>query len=251
MVICLGWPSPATSSSLPAALPGSPLARASRHRCGPHLAAYLALLRLGVAVPPLLPAARWALTPPFHPCPGSPCGFPRRSVLCGPFRRLSAPRRYLAVCPLELGLSSGTREGRPRPSRPAVPQYTPKAHRAGRTGSGRGGACPLNPRRGEEDVSADARGPSRPGHSGVPIRSESRGRPQRAAEKAQVLARGLAPGPLEERVPRSLRVHPRSSAAGVLSGCPADAGVEEGVGYRGRAPRPAPRSRDVPMIRSL
>src|SRR3979411_3098417 len=28
------------------------------------------------------------------------------SALCGPFRRLSAPMRYLAVCPLELGLSS-------------------------------------------------------------------------------------------------------------------------------------------------
>jgi len=37
-------------------------------RCGSHLAAYLALLRLGVTVPPLLPAMRWALTPPFHPC---------------------------------------------------------------------------------------------------------------------------------------------------------------------------------------
>ena len=29
-----------------------------------------------------------------------------RSVLCGPVRRLTAPRRYLAVCPVELGLSS-------------------------------------------------------------------------------------------------------------------------------------------------
>ena len=58
MVIYLGWPSPATSSSLPAAW-----------RCGPHLAAYLALLRLGVTLPPLLPVVRWALTPPFHPYP--------------------------------------------------------------------------------------------------------------------------------------------------------------------------------------
>jgi hypothetical protein len=63
-----------------------PLARTG-DRCGSHLAAYLALLRLGVAVPLLLPGARWALTPPFHPyhpvareavcflwpCP-SPCG---------------------------------------------------------------------------------------------------------------------------------------------------------------------------------
>jgi hypothetical protein len=38
-------------------------------RCGSHLAAYLALLRLGVTVPLLLPAVRWALTPPFHPYP--------------------------------------------------------------------------------------------------------------------------------------------------------------------------------------
>src|SRR5918995_2712976 len=69
MVICLGWPLPATSSSLPAAGPSS---SRNRDRCGPHLAAYLALLRLGVAVPPLLPAARWALTPPFHPYPALP-----------------------------------------------------------------------------------------------------------------------------------------------------------------------------------
>src|SRR5690606_38474953 len=44
---------------------GSP-ARGPTCRCGSHLAAYLALLRLGVTVPPLLPGARWALTPPFH-----------------------------------------------------------------------------------------------------------------------------------------------------------------------------------------
>src|SRR5687767_7093327 len=53
---------------------GFPLPRYARGwdgRCGSHLAAYLALLRLGVALPPLLPTARWALTPPFHPYPGS------------------------------------------------------------------------------------------------------------------------------------------------------------------------------------
>src|SRR5438445_13168533 len=38
-------------------------------RPGPGLAAYLALLRLGVTVPRLSPGARWALTPPFHPYP--------------------------------------------------------------------------------------------------------------------------------------------------------------------------------------
>jgi hypothetical protein len=48
-----------------------PLTRRRDGRCGSHLAAYLALLRLGVTLPPLLPAARWALTPPFHPYPPS------------------------------------------------------------------------------------------------------------------------------------------------------------------------------------
>src|SRR5438309_4906938 len=77
-------------------------------RPGPGLAAYLALLRLGVTVPRLLPGARWALTPPFHPYPWNQ----GRSVLCGPFRRLTAPRRYLAVCPVELGLSSARHSNR-------------------------------------------------------------------------------------------------------------------------------------------
>ena len=66
MVISLGWRSPATSRGLPAARRHT-LRRLRRGRSGPDLAAYLALLQLGVAVPPLLPGARWALTPPFHP----------------------------------------------------------------------------------------------------------------------------------------------------------------------------------------
>jgi hypothetical protein len=36
-----------------------------------------------------------------------------RSVLCCPVRRLAAPRSYLAVCPVELGLSSSRPRGRP------------------------------------------------------------------------------------------------------------------------------------------
>ena len=68
MIICLGWSSPTTSSSLPAASLFL-LTRRREGRCGSHLAAYLALLRLGVTLPPLLPAVRWALTPPFHPYP--------------------------------------------------------------------------------------------------------------------------------------------------------------------------------------
>src|SRR5271156_6003191 len=71
-------------------------------RPGPSLAAYLALLRLGVTVPRLLPGRAVGSYPTVSPLPRDM----GRSVFCGPVRRLAAPRRYLAVCPVELGLSS-------------------------------------------------------------------------------------------------------------------------------------------------
>ena len=66
---------------------------------------YLVLLRVGFTMPPLLPAVRCALTAPFHPYLYSRTNH-RRSTLCGTFRRLSPPRRYLALYPVEPGLSS-------------------------------------------------------------------------------------------------------------------------------------------------
>ena len=83
-------------------------------RPGPGLAAYLALLRLGVAVPRLLPAVRWALTPPFHPYPPAnrwavcfllPFPSPRGaqglpgSLPCGARTFLGPPRRAATVTP--------------------------------------------------------------------------------------------------------------------------------------------------------
>lgn len=55
---------------LPTRAPG--LKRPCGHCCrarGP----YSALLLVGLAVPELLPAPRWAFTPPFHLCPGPAC----------------------------------------------------------------------------------------------------------------------------------------------------------------------------------
>src|SRR3989449_5897851 len=97
MVISLGWLSPATSRGLPAA-------RTTRagSRC---------LLGLAPAVGcRVAPVARRAggFSPPFSPLPLDK----GRSVFCGPFRRLAAPRRYLAVCPVELGLSSARHSDR-------------------------------------------------------------------------------------------------------------------------------------------
>src|SRR6266568_1466646 len=91
MVISLGWLSPATSRGLPAA----PATRAGS-RCLLGLAptgGYRAASVAGRAV---------GSYPTVSPLPLDK----GRSVFCGPFRRLSAPRRYLAVCPVELGLSS-------------------------------------------------------------------------------------------------------------------------------------------------
>jgi hypothetical protein len=103
MVICLGWPLPATSSGLPAA-PLPP--------CG---------VRIGVGhtSPPIWPCSDWGL--PCRRCYQRRGGLlphrftltlltsreaAGRSLLCCPVHRLSAPRCYLAVCPVELGLSS-------------------------------------------------------------------------------------------------------------------------------------------------
>lgn len=68
---------------------------------------YLTLLPVGLAVPPPSPGARWALTPPFHPCRGGP----RRSDLCGAFpgvrgRPLPPPGVTRHRASVEPGLSS-------------------------------------------------------------------------------------------------------------------------------------------------
>src|SRR5437660_12271095 len=97
MVISLGWLSPATSRGLPAA---------QTTRAGSRCLLGLAPTGGYRAAP----VARRAVGsyPTFSPLPLDK----GRSVFCGPFRRLAAPRRYLAVCPLELGLSSARHSDR-------------------------------------------------------------------------------------------------------------------------------------------
>src|SRR6185436_15879540 len=74
---------------------------------------YLVLLHAGFGLPRLLPAARCALTAPFHPYPSTRNRFlakpvPRsgRFVFCATFRRVAPPGCYPAHCPVEFGLSS-------------------------------------------------------------------------------------------------------------------------------------------------
>ena len=91
--IHLGRASPRGSCCQPGPLGPKPPCADIRGRISRTRGPYLALLPVGLAMRRPLPAPRWALTPPFHPCPRTRRG---RSVLCGAFRRVAPPGRYPA-----------------------------------------------------------------------------------------------------------------------------------------------------------
>jgi len=67
MTIHLGWLLPITSSNLPEQKCANPLSVLLTTVKTTALCSYLVLLRVGFALPRLLPSARCALTAPFHP----------------------------------------------------------------------------------------------------------------------------------------------------------------------------------------
>ena len=99
---------------------------------------YSALLLAGLAVPPTLPPARWALTPPFHPCPAAearravcslwrfPSGHPGRALPAAispwspdfPRPLQAAAVRPSARAPLMWEAARGQRKPRAPPGRP-------------------------------------------------------------------------------------------------------------------------------------
>ena len=122
MTIPLGHALLRGSSNLPACGSGDPPIQWQH--------AYLVLLRMRFTLPLLLPKARWALTPPFHPylfsspllrftnlrnrrrlkagsdiCPRFLLS--RRFVFCGTCSQLALGGRYPPSSPVEPGLSSG------------------------------------------------------------------------------------------------------------------------------------------------
>jgi hypothetical protein len=122
-VIPLGSASPQTSSSLPGPDAG--------HVMG----SLFGLAPGGVCRAGPLPDSRCALTAPFHPCLilGTPKNArPSAVSFCCTFRRLAPPRRYLAPCPVEPGLSSAPLRVTRLPDRlrraysTASPSNTPK-----------------------------------------------------------------------------------------------------------------------------
>ena len=92
-IIHLGHASPHASCDLPEDCAG----RTS--------SSYLVLLRMGFTVPRTVAGRAVRSYRTLSPLPGSKTSH-RRSTLCCTFRRLTPPRRYLASCPVEPGLSS-------------------------------------------------------------------------------------------------------------------------------------------------
>jgi hypothetical protein len=86
------------------------LERPTQKPCGPHVATYIATSLFGLASSGVyhrrdtLPYTRCALTAPFHPYRST--SRLRRFPFCCTIRRLTPPRRYLALYPMKPGLSS-------------------------------------------------------------------------------------------------------------------------------------------------
>ena len=91
------------------------LKQPTRTQCEPHRRVPIwPCSKRGLPCHELLPVARCALTAPFHPYRRYAL---RRSTLCCTFRGLSPPRRYLALCSLEPGLSSTWRRNHSKQSK--------------------------------------------------------------------------------------------------------------------------------------
>src|SRR2546426_6216281 len=97
-------------------------------RPGPGLAAYLALLRLGVTGAASFAAARWALTPPFHPYPWIKGGL--FSVALSVALRRPGVTWQSALRSSDFPQCASP-AGAPRPSRPTATRYQSYRHRKG------------------------------------------------------------------------------------------------------------------------
>jgi hypothetical protein len=83
------------------------LKQPTRVQYGPYLMnPYLALLRVEFTVPRTVTRRAVRSYRTLSPLPDPACAGHRRFALCCTGRRLAPPRRYLAPCPMEPGLSS-------------------------------------------------------------------------------------------------------------------------------------------------
>jgi hypothetical protein len=94
MAIPLGRPLPSASCDRPERRRGGPPGIPAN---GDACRSYLVLLPVGFSVPPPLPAARCALTAPFHPCRAArSSATDRRCTFCGTFPGVAPAGRYPA-----------------------------------------------------------------------------------------------------------------------------------------------------------
>ena len=91
---------------------------------------YLVLLRVGFTMPRTVASRAVRSYRTLSPLP-----FPRkelrRSALCCTFRRLAPPRRYLALCPMEPGLSSPMHQTTLKSITQLTPERLPSRLRGG------------------------------------------------------------------------------------------------------------------------
>jgi len=83
------------------------LKQPTREQRGPRIMSpYLVLLRVGFTLPQTVTRCAVRSYHTISPLPGTEQADTGRYIFCCTFRRLSPPRRYLALCPVEPGLSS-------------------------------------------------------------------------------------------------------------------------------------------------
>src|SRR5438045_4152005 len=112
MAIHLGRSLPNASRDRPERRRGRP-ARQRQPKASAACRSYLVLLPVGFTLPPPLPAARCALTAPFHPCRPPPRKAASSAVcFCGTFPGVAPAGRYPAPC------LRGARTFLPAPSEP-------------------------------------------------------------------------------------------------------------------------------------
>ena len=222
--IPLGPPSPTGSCSQPGPLGREkPWGRAPR---GP----YSALLLAGLAVPPTLPPARWALTPPFHPCRRAEASGGLLSValsLGSP--RAGVTRRHLS---LESGLSSSPAAAAVRPSARAPLYVGSRAPVNARPASGRRHVGRLGLGGGRPGAPAQARG--REHRRPVVRRARHSRRPRPRRRRLGQPARGPAPPSAQTARPPRARRRQSNFGPGVGLAAGRHVGMGDDAGGRDR-----------------
>jgi len=127
------------------------LKQPTRVQYGPyHVNPYLALLRVEFTMPRTVASRAVRSYRTLSPLPDPTCVSHRRFALCCTCRKLALPRRYLAPCPMEPGLSSPSSVSPERDGNEAATVWStldPRSHRRPRRRESRKAEAGLRRRR--------------------------------------------------------------------------------------------------------